>query len=398
MLRNYLGDEAFFAGLTDYLKTNEYGTGEAHQLRLSLEKVSGKDLNWFFNQWYFGNGNPTVNVEKTFSNGKLTLKIIQTQSEDLLFQFPLDIDIYRNGKAERHSVWVDARKENTFTFPMKKAPELIDINPEGVVLIDEQYQKTWAEYLYQMQRAKSLKSRMQAVSAPMAPDGKDILLAALKDPFFQVRIQALQKLANYELNAKEMAMVEKIASSDPENLAKSAAIWVLATSKDKNKYVSLFEKYLGTPSGAIKNAAINGIARTDPARAKSILEKGSVKDFDTDQLAGLSGVIVDNQMEQYLPAILPYFIYYPFFEKDNPETATNFKKGYEWAMHLDNTSHVELLAESLKEIAKDMENPVAKEMLKNVLDEGITIKRGLNQTESVKKQIKMLEEIKEMFK
>ena len=387
MLRNYLGDEAFFAGLTDYLKTNEYGTGEAHQLRLSLEKVSGKDLNWFFNQWYFGNGNPTVNVEKTFSNGKLTLKIIQTQSEDLLFQFPLDIDIYRNGKAERHSVWVDARKENTFTFAMKKAPELIDMNPEGVVLIDEQYQ-----------RAKSLKSRMQAVSAPMAPDGKDILLAALKDPFFQVRIQALQKLANYELNAKEMAMVEKIASSDPKNLAKSAAIWVLATSKYKNKYVSLFEKYLGTPSGAIKNAAINGIARTDPARAKSILEKGSVKDFDTDQLAGLSGVIVDNQMEQYLPAILPYFIYYPFFEKDNPDTAVNFKKGYEWAMHLDNTSHVELLAESLKEIAKDMENPAAKEMLKNVLDEGITIKRGLNQTESVKKQIKMLEEIKEMFK
>ena len=67
-------------------------------------------------------------------------------------------------------------------------------------------------------------------------------------------------------------------------------------------------------------------------------------------------------------------------------------------MHLDNTSHVELLTKSLKEIAKDMENPAAKEMLKNVLDEGITIKRGLNQTESVKKQIKMLEEIKEMFK
>lgn len=48
MLRNYLGDEAFFAGISDYLKTNEYGTGEAHQVRLSLEKVSGKDLNWFF--------------------------------------------------------------------------------------------------------------------------------------------------------------------------------------------------------------------------------------------------------------------------------------------------------------------------------------------------------------
>lgn len=398
MLRNYLGDAAFFAGLTDYLKTNEYGTGEAHQLRLSLEKVSGKDLNWFFNQWYFGNGNPVVNVEKSFSRGKLTLKVIQTQSEDLLFQFPLDIDLYINNRVKRHTVWVDARKENVFTFPIRKMPTLVDINPEGVILMNEQYQKSWAEYLFQMQHAKSLKSRLQAVSAPMEPDGKDILIAALKDPFFQVRVLALQKLANYDLNAKEMAMVEKIATSDPQNLAKSAAMWVLATSKDKKKYTPIFEKNLESTSGAIKNAAINGIARTEPARAKSILEKGSVKDFDTDQLAGLSGVIVDNQMEQYLPAILPYFIYYPFFEKDNPDTAANFKKGYEWAMHLDNTSHVELLAKSLKEIAKDMENPAAKEMLTNVLEEGITIKRGLNQTESVKKQIKMLEEIKGMFK
>ena len=67
-------------------------------------------------------------------------------------------------------------------------------------------------------------------------------------------------------------------------------------------------------------------------------------------------------------------------------------------MHLDNTSHVELLAKALKEIAEEMESPVAKEMLKNVLEEGITIKRSLNQTESLKKQIKMLEEIKGMFK
>ena len=57
--------------------------------------------------------------------------------------------------------------------------------------------------------SKSLKSRLQAVSAPTESEGKDILIAALKDPFFQIRVQALQKLANYDLNAKEMAMVEK---------------------------------------------------------------------------------------------------------------------------------------------------------------------------------------------
>ncbi len=52
MLRSYLGDEAFREGIKLYLNENKYGTGEAHQLRLAMEEVSGKDLNWFFNQWY----------------------------------------------------------------------------------------------------------------------------------------------------------------------------------------------------------------------------------------------------------------------------------------------------------------------------------------------------------
>ena len=34
MLRNYLTDDVFFAGLTKYLTDNKFGTGEAHQLRL----------------------------------------------------------------------------------------------------------------------------------------------------------------------------------------------------------------------------------------------------------------------------------------------------------------------------------------------------------------------------
>ncbi len=42
MLRSYLGDEAFFGGLKKYLNDNKFGTGEAHQLRLALEAVSGR--------------------------------------------------------------------------------------------------------------------------------------------------------------------------------------------------------------------------------------------------------------------------------------------------------------------------------------------------------------------
>src|ERR1051325_9909386 len=52
MLRKYLGDEIFFKGLNLYLKQNAFQTVEIHQLRLAMEKASGEDLNWFFNQWF----------------------------------------------------------------------------------------------------------------------------------------------------------------------------------------------------------------------------------------------------------------------------------------------------------------------------------------------------------
>ena len=45
-----------------------------------------------------------------------------------------------------------------------------------------------------------------------------------------------------------------------------------------------------------------------------------------------------------------------------------------------------------------MENPVAKQMLIGVLTDGIIIKRSLTETESVKEQIQLLEQIREMFK
>ena len=62
MLRNFVGDSAFFKALNLYLTTNKFKSAEAHHLRLAFEEVTGKDLNWFFNQWYFGAGHPKLDV------------------------------------------------------------------------------------------------------------------------------------------------------------------------------------------------------------------------------------------------------------------------------------------------------------------------------------------------
>ena len=395
MLRHYLGDEAFFQAITDYLKTYAYSNGEAHQLRLSFEKISGKDLSWFFNQWYFGYGNPTVKVEKHYDTSKklLTVKITQLQSEDLYFQFPLDIDIYLDSKPIRHTVWVDARQKETFYFSLNKTPNLVNINPEGIVVMQEQYPKTIKEYLFQIQHAPELKSRLEAISYLEAGKGKEVVLAALRDPYFKIRKAALELLEGYQLTKKDLALVEKIATSDPENLARAAAIWVLNNQEDK-RYTALYEKALTVPSAAIKNAALDGIARTNPSRAKQFLEKANPADLEGDQLLGFVSVITQYKMDKYLPSMMPYLVNYSFLVEDEPQRASDFKKAYLWAMSLDNTSLVQQVQQALKDYTQEENDEKVKQDLAKMLDEGIAQKKKLTDTATVKEQIQMLEELK----
>src|SRR5436305_7353727 len=104
MLRHFLGDSAFFRGLNLYLNTNKFKSAEEHQLRLAMEEVSGKDLNWFFNEWYFGSGHPKLDINYSYDDvaKKTSVIVKQTQASGKVFILPVAIDIYVNGKKERH--------------------------------------------------------------------------------------------------------------------------------------------------------------------------------------------------------------------------------------------------------------------------------------------------------
>ena len=89
--------------INNYLTTNKFKSAEAHQLRLAFEEVSGRDLNWYFNQWYFGSGNPTVDIDYVYDDaaGKATVIVKQTQKTDKIFKLPLAIDVYNGTEKVR---------------------------------------------------------------------------------------------------------------------------------------------------------------------------------------------------------------------------------------------------------------------------------------------------------
>lgn len=381
MLRNYLGDDAFFAGLTDYLKTNEYGTGEAQQLRLSLEKISGKDLNWFFNQWYYGNGNPKLSYTSTFDPVKkmVTVSIIQNQGQ--YFQFPLAIDVYENGKPTRQNVWVAAKSKNDFSFPITKSPDLLNIDADGVLLSEITDNKTPEQYFMQYTNSKEFLSRYKAVENAADNASKNAvsvktLVTALKDSNFRIRIKALSglDLSKPDQQKAALAEVEKMAVNDPKTLVQSAAITALAKTKDK-KYLPVFDKGMSAVSNAVKGASLGAIAVIDPSKVSALANQIDLDGASDDLIAQLLPIIVKNKIEKQMPAIAQTAAFYPFIKFQNPELGASAEEAFNWIMNSDNLKATENLTKVLTQVKSQIgQNPQAKMMIVQILKEGLAKK------------------------
>ena len=157
------------------------------------------------------------------------------------------------------------------------------MDPRGLIVGDEAAYKTPAQYLFQYNNAKDYKSRNQAVEYAVTTSNNEILINALKDPFFRLRIKAIQGLR--QSNSDQWApIVENLAKNDPENLVKAAAITQLSYLRD-SRYKPLFENAVKIPSRAIKLAAASGLVALDPSLAGQYVDMIDLKSLNSDFLS-----------------------------------------------------------------------------------------------------------------
>ncbi len=241
MLRKTVGDDAFRAGLKKYLTDNQFEAVEAHDLRLAMEDVTGMDLNWFFNQWYFEEGHPTVNIEYGYdaSSSEAIVSIKQTQEGNYpgIFILPMAIDIYlTNNKAPiRKMVQMDQR-EQTFRFPVSAKPKLILADAEHYLLGSfEENNKSEEEYVFQFNNAPLFKDRYTALLGTKESSSnavKTIREKALNDKFWAIRNLALDAVTLTD-NPAVITKIADIAKNDPHSKVKASALLKLAEIGDK---------------------------------------------------------------------------------------------------------------------------------------------------------------------
>lgn len=273
MLHNYVGDSAFFKSLTLYLNTYKFKSAEAQQLRLAFEEVTGQDLNWFWNEWYYGSGQPDITINYDYNNKTARVIIEQTQTTGTIFKLPLAIDVYNGGaNKKRYNVWVND-KTDTFYFPSDKKPSLINVDADKVLLAKKTDNKTADEFEQQYKYAGSYMDRKEALEY-FADKKLSNLAIGLNDKYHGLRLFTLQKIdqaKGYTVPAV-LNVIEQIADKDPDKLVQAKALDILVKLNDK-KYEALFTKYVNDSSYSVSGAALDGLSKLEPEQAYTLAKK-----------------------------------------------------------------------------------------------------------------------------
>ncbi len=290
MLRNYVGDDAFFKSLNNYLTTNKFKTAEAGQLRLAFEQVTGEDMNWFWNQWYYGSGHPKIKINYLYDDAKNEAQVIieQTQNTDKVFRLPIAIDIYTGANKVRNKVLIK-NKIDTFTFGYTKHPDLINVDADKILLCEKTDNKTAQNFIQQFKFAPNYLDRKEALDYFAVKEMKELSMG-FTDKFAGLRSQTIESIFNSKLSkdADIIKSIEAIANKDKDKKTQSVALSFLASLQDI-KYQTLFQKYVTDSSYSVAGAALGGLIGLSPGKAYELSEK-----YISDSKGGLANIVMSS--------------------------------------------------------------------------------------------------------
>ncbi|MDX1530590.1 MAG: M1 family metallopeptidase [Rhodothermales bacterium] len=134
MLRQRVGEEAFFEGLRTYYARYRGANATTADFQRVMEDVSGKDLDAFFAQWTRRPGLPRVRGTWRYDADRQALVVEVTQTQDgAPFTFPLEVGIETAGGTRIETREVDGQEE-TLTLPLDAAPEAVTLDPQTDLL------------------------------------------------------------------------------------------------------------------------------------------------------------------------------------------------------------------------------------------------------------------------
>lgn len=163
-LRHIIGDEAFFQGMNQYLVDNAGETVEIDQLRLAYEKVTGLDLNPFFDQWFLSAGHPDFEIVYSYNQDSMHIDVQQIQDPKTsrpVFNMPLEWNIYmKDGSIRSEQFFINERKTRfTLLGLTQKDIEWINFDPAHVFIGEYLENRDSSQYIMEYKQGDQYDKR-----------------------------------------------------------------------------------------------------------------------------------------------------------------------------------------------------------------------------------------------
>jgi aminopeptidase N len=134
MLRQLLGDEMFFTGIRRYYAEYRHGTALTADLQRVMEEVSGRELDWYFDQWLRRPGYPQVETRHAWDAGEGTLELHVSQVQSWpAYRLPLTLEAAGAGFSLRRTFWVEG-SDSRHQWSLPGEPRRVRVDPDNEIL------------------------------------------------------------------------------------------------------------------------------------------------------------------------------------------------------------------------------------------------------------------------
>ena len=278
LLRYILGDDTFFRTLSIFLHQNQFKPVDTHDLMRTVKEVSGKNMDWFFEQYIFSPGHPVFEVTKWWNEPtkKLTITIVQKQdsvSGVPIYTIPVNFKFAFSDKKIIKEVWLKKKVEQ-FDFEFDAEPLLVKFDEGNWLLKEITFKKSIEELLYQAQHDDMI-GRLAAVNElRVFSSDKSVYAAwakrATKDTFWAVRKAAIENIAKYPTD--KSVELFKNCLKDEHSKVRQSAMRQLGDLKDP-KMIKLFENvFRSENSYAVQAESLIAIGKSGGKRQLAFLK------------------------------------------------------------------------------------------------------------------------------
>ncbi|MFN3528627.1 MAG: M1 family metallopeptidase [Bacteroidia bacterium] len=272
MLRQEVGDKAFFAALKLFLHRHAYQAVEIQQLRLAFEEVTGRDLNWFFNQWFYASGHPILDFQYGYDaeSGEVLLNIRQEKSNPNapLYRLPMLVDIYTSDSKITQSI-VLSRDSQEFRFKSEK-PVLVNADADKMLLCEKRENKSAEDYVQQFRRAPNYVDHLEALlylrNQPGHAGARSVFMDAMQHEVEAMRSMAIQQFQfdGWKADAALAAALLKLVNEDASSSVRAGALTKLMQMDSSYNAYLCIQRAERDSSFRVIGTAINQLVQVAP--------------------------------------------------------------------------------------------------------------------------------------